>query len=780
MRCPLPEGRRKRLPHQHKFLACKGGAGFSLPMLVVFASTLAAQPKPHIGYLYPAGGRQGASIEIHVGGQFLNGASKAFVSGQGVEVQEIEYVKLINGKETQLTREELQRLNEKRQASFRPARAGVAKVVFTEEEQKKMEDLRDKMDAWQRRQFVPSLAEHVRLKLTIAPGAALGPRQLRLETAAGLTNPIVFCIGDLPEYSRKRTRVSAPYNVVNGGTPIIRQFARPPEPQMEIKIPALVNGQMMPGASDQYRFRAKKGQHLVIAAEARELIPYISDAVPGWFQAAIVLRNSDGKQLAAADHFQFHPDPLLEYDIPSDGDYIAEIHDSIYRGREDFVYRMSIGELPVITGIFPLGGKSGTRRLVQTYGWNLPAAKLVQDLKGRSNGVYPVSVQKDGFTSSPIDFAVDALPEITAKQNLGSRAKAQRLKLPVIVNGRIAQPGEEAFFRFEGSAGQEIIADVAARKLGSPLDSVIRLTDAAGKDLAMNDDFKDVGEGLITHQSDSFLSFKLPAKGTYYIHLADTQHKGGPEYGYRLRLSQPRPDFELRVVPSSFNVRSGSTIPFTVYALRRDGFNGEIALKLKEAPENFILSGAAVPSGQDKVRLTLTVPKSPGNQALSIQMTGKAAIAGREVTRIAVPAEDMEQAFMYHHIVTEDAWLVRVIGAGKGPLWRPFKKSIALQSGAATSFELPTPYRLQSETQLALSDPPEGITIQKVTADRDKLIVLVSVQADKVKPGLKGNLILDAFRDVAANPGAGVLKARRQSMGTLPAVPFEVVGPAGK
>jgi len=39
-----------------------------------------------------------------------------------------------------------------------------------------------------------------------------------------------------------------------------------------------------PGEADRYRFQARKGQELVIAASARELIPYLADAVPGWFK----------------------------------------------------------------------------------------------------------------------------------------------------------------------------------------------------------------------------------------------------------------------------------------------------------------------------------------------------------------------------------------------------------------------------------------------------------------------------------------------------------------
>jgi len=40
---------------------------------------------------------------------------------------------------------------------------------------------------------------------------------------------------------------------------------------------------------------------------------------------------------------------------------------------------------------------------------------------------------------------------------------------------------------------------------------------------------------------------------------------------------------------------------------------------------------------------------------------------------------------------------------------------------------------------------------------------------------LKGNLILDAYRELPPNPAAKNQARRRQPLGTLPAIPFEVV-----
>jgi len=97
----------------------------------------------------------------------------------------------------------------------------------------------------------------------------------------------------------------------------------------------------------------------------------------------------------------------------------------------------------------------------------------------------------------------------------------------VTVNGRIDRPGEWDVFRFDGRAGQTVVAEVYARRLDSPLDSVLRLTDAAGKQLAFNDDSPDEGAGLETHHADSRLMVTLPANGSYSVYIGDAQQKAG-------------------------------------------------------------------------------------------------------------------------------------------------------------------------------------------------------------------------------------------------------------
>ncbi|MCX7827161.1 MAG: PPC domain-containing protein, partial [Verrucomicrobiae bacterium] len=640
-----------------------------------------------VGYCYPAGCQQGATSEHVIAGQFLTGVTNVFVSGTGVRAVITDYFKATTQGEARKLQMKLEELAEKWQflarkdsslkrpqglKAVKPGKSSLppktpeqlakkyANATWTAEDDKLVAEIRKKLMTVVRSPANPAISELVTVQITAAPDAKPGPREIRLALAGGLSNPLVFWVGQLPEFSEKASRVIAEQKSAIAKTAFGPKSTKA-RPDINITLPATVNGQILPGEVDRYRFVATKGQKLVIAVSARQLIPYISDAVPGWFQATLSLYDSKGRELAYDDDFRFNPDPVIYYEIPADGEYVIEIKDSIFRGREDFVYRITIGETPFITSIFPLGGRVGAKNMVQLKGWNLPADSLMMDATGESAGICQLSVRKDGCVSNFVPFALDTLPECVAEESAGGKPHVQRVTLPIIVNGRIEQPDDTDIFCFEGKAGQPIVAEVMARRLNSPLDSVLRLTDATGNLVAFNDDHTDKGAGLTTHHADSYVSATLPKDGAYLLYLTDTQHKGGPEYAYRLRISALQPDFALRVVPSSISARAGATIPLTVYALRKDGFAGDIALSLKNA-QGFKLAGAKVPAKEDKVKITLTAPSSARAEPYTLEFEGRAIIAGREVVRAAVPAEDRMQAFEYRHLVPSQELKVAVMG----------------------------------------------------------------------------------------------------------------------
>jgi hypothetical protein len=745
-----------------------------------------AQNAPHLAYVLPAGAQQDMTIQVKVGGQFLANAADAYVSGSGIQATVIDYARPMNGMQATQLRDRMQELQKQ------PMDAAV---------QKEMTDIRVKLLTFNfARLTSPVLAETVTLQIAIARDAPPGERELRVASPQGLSNPLVFCVGQLPEFTEKESITVKYPPGANPNNPNQLQISQPAT-DMRITLPAVVNGRIKPrvgtaqqqgrqgqpftpGEADRYRFQAHQGRQLVIAASARELIPYLADAVPGWFQAVLTLYDAGGNELAYNDDYRFHPDPVLHYAIPKDGEYVIEIRDAIYRGREDFVYRIAVGELPFVTGIFPLGGKAGAKTTVKLAGWNLPLDKLTMDAKAKGPGIYPLAVHTQKQLSNSVPFMADILPEGFEKEPNNSQTGAQRVKLPIILNGRIDRPGDWDVFSFQGRAGDAIVAEVYARRLDSPLDSVLSLTDAKGKQLAFNDDYENKGAGLETHHADSRIMATLPANGTYYMYLGDAQQKGGPEYAYRLRISAPRPDFDLRVTPSAINTAGGMTVPITVHALRKDGFSGDIALALKGAPRGFTLTGGLLPGGQDQVRLTLTAPPQtqPRREPLSLNLEGRATVQGREVTRPAVPAEDMMQAFAYRHLVlAEDLKVAIRRGAA---LRAPFKVSgeqpLKIPAGGTARLQVQVPIPPNSpieKVQYELSEPPEGIEIRDTSPGRDGAAIVLECDAAKAKPGLKGNLIIMVSGE--RTPPAGKAQANRQRvpLGALPAVPFEIVKP---
>lgn len=726
---------------------------------------------PHIGFVYPAGGRQGTTFTVSVGGQNLNGDIVATFSHPGAQAKATGYDRPLTQKEINDLREEAQKLQDKRAAAI----ADKTKPPFTAEDDKLAAEIRRKLATRGARQSNPVLAETVTFEVTLAPDVAPGELELRLRTPNGLSNPFVFCVGQLPEIGEPVVTVTTnPAPRVNGAT-----GPRPARMRtdMEIALPTVVNGQILPGEVDHFRFAARKGQRIVAVVSARALIPYLADAVPGWFQATLALQDAKGRELAYDDDYRFNPDPVLCYTIPEDGNYAFEIKDAIFRGREDFVYRISIGELPFVTGVFPLGAPAGSRTTFNVTGWNLPVEKLLLDATDQPPGNMILAVNANAVRSNPVRIALDAQPEATATEPNDRNETAQSLTLPVIVNGRIDRSGDEDVFRFEGKAGTEIVAEVVARRLGSSLDSTLTLTDAAGHRLAFNDDSDDKAAAMLTHQADSRLIAKLPADGTYFVHLADAQHHGGPDFAYRLRLSPPRPDFELRVAPASINLRAGMSVPITVYALRRDGFSGEIALGLKNAPRGFTLSGARIPPNQDKIQLTLTAPPAPRAEPFELALNGLAMIDGQRVAHLAVPAEDMMQAFAYRHLVVARALQASVAGRGASAPFRTLTRTpLHLAPGATTELRVASPAaRALNNVQLELADPPEGVSILSSKSAGEFVDVVLSCDPAKVKAGLQGNLIFNATGE-RANPNAPNPAGRiqRVPLGAVPAIPFEV------
>ena len=82
-----------------------------LAILVAAASSVRAQSQ-YIGYVYPAGGQQGTTFPIRLGGQGLVHASDVVVSGEGVSVRLVDYYRVMGNRGNRVAQPATQRVEE--------------------------------------------------------------------------------------------------------------------------------------------------------------------------------------------------------------------------------------------------------------------------------------------------------------------------------------------------------------------------------------------------------------------------------------------------------------------------------------------------------------------------------------------------------------------------------------------------------------------------------------------------------------------------------------------
>lgn len=545
-------------------------------VFLLVCSLQAGAQKGNIGFIYPAGAQRGTSVEVVFGGQGIMKATGVMISGEGVSVQLLP----------------------------QPAAAKKGK-------RKKKKDIGEEDNL--------QLADQVRAVFTISEDAPIGMRDVRLILPGGVTNRLYFEIGQLPDV------------VENGKAAVSASSAT---------LPVTFNGQIMRSDVDRFRFTARKGQNLVLQVKARVMVPYIADAVPGWFQPVIRLYDPQGREVACNDDYTFHVDPVLFYNVPESGEYDVEINDALYRGREDFVYRIDVGELPFITSISPIGGYAGRKTKVTLHGYNLRGNRLT--LKPSKPGRIAVSaVGRGGIVSNSVWFQADDFNEGEVFEN--------RFEYPLQT------------FRYEFSVAETGLYhfSVLARRLGAPTDARLTIYDQNDRVIKDESDTEDGEDYMATHFADPEVTVKLK-RGTYRVRVVEEQAGYGEAYSFRLSMGRAQPDFSLSIEPSIVNVPAGGTGVFNVLLVRRQKFKGDVEVGIQGLPDGYMVNGGNFAKGK-KTLVSVTAPADAKPCVLNPVVTGRAENDDGEIVRRAVPVESMMQAFYYTHLMPMEEFRMEVV-----------------------------------------------------------------------------------------------------------------------
>ena len=572
---------------------------FVLPFACAGLSALTLNAAdPYVGYIYPAGIRAGTTNRLIVGGQALPGAMEGYVSGAGVRVLAIERVpqsppppgdqrrhlvnwleRISRGDRAEPAIPEKARPDEWRSNRWWRVLGTLGALELSMVER----DLYTRRNALQ---MSPSLRQQLIVTVAADADAAPGVREFRICGPNGISPPRPLLVS--AERRTEEPRFAAPFRPV-------------PEPPLVETLPQVLDGQIMPGETDRWRLRLKKGRTILLRTVARELQPYIGDAVPGFFNAAIHLRDARGREVGFADDNVYHPDPVLRFTPREDGDYTLEVHDVLYRGREDFVY-----SILVTGGSVPYGPASAVL-------WPKP---------------------------------VDAIP-----------AEAMIAES----RGRIASPGSVTLMSFQVDAPCECVLDLLARRAGSPLDGRLRVLDGAGRELAVFSDVTDAVHcgSIIQSEIDPVGTVVLPAAGTYRVKVEDEAGKGGGAWTYDLRVHRPAPRFAVWLSRSSLPFRARQPVKAKAYVFRRDGFDGPVRLL-----ENEFVSfrPAEIPAGTNRMEVALFFKGRSSLSPRPVKLYASATAGGVRRKVEIVPSDEYNQAFAWDHLLPSRSFILRSHG----------------------------------------------------------------------------------------------------------------------
>lgn len=308
--------------------------------------------------------------------------------------------------------------------------------------------------------------EKVTLDITADDDVTPGLHSFRIRTALGTSNRITFDVGAFPE--------------VYGGGQVPGGLEVQPEPT---DLPATLVGTIaVPGQVDTYAFDGRAGEELVFRVTASQLGSKL--------ESLLILRNDSGEVVAESGENDYFPDAVLTYKLPAAGKYTLSVTDREKGGDADHIYRIDAGSLPYVTQVFPLGVRAGQPANVAVTGVNLGDVREVKvDPPKWADGwmTMPLQVKSaGGWSLNSVNLAVGGDPEILEQEPNNSPAQAQVVSLPITINGHIsggAKNGgapDEDYFRFHASKGEKLTIEVAAARLGSPLDSVVEVLDTQG------------------------------------------------------------------------------------------------------------------------------------------------------------------------------------------------------------------------------------------------------------------------------------------------------------
>lgn len=361
-------------------------------------------------------------------------------------------------------------------------------------------------------------------------------------------------------------------------------------------FPVAVTGVISGTEQKQLWFRGAANQKIVAEVEARR--------VGSKLDPVVEIRSAEGTPLALQwQQTELQGDARASVTLPADGLYVAEVHDLQFRAAGGSIWRLIVGDLAPSSIAFPASLTSG-ETLVRTLSHDsISDGVAIRDDEGKIaiqsgspllplpalrtlEGVQVTEPLEGTFPQTPLDATFTATPFP-----------------PLLVNGRIAVPGQTDSILITVTPGQTLNFQLAARAIASPLRGHLALFN--GDSLAAQNDGNSGAD-------DPTFNFAVPEGVTQLkIQVRDINEKGSQASAYRLQIARTdRPAFSMMTQETSIRLPVNGSVPVRLSVTRNSPsgkYTGPIHLST---------------SGMSSVTIVPeTIPASEQNQDVFVMLT---------------------------------------------------------------------------------------------------------------------------------------------------------------
>jgi hypothetical protein len=436
--------------------------------------------------------------------------------------------------------------------------------------------------------------------VAVAPDCRLGIHAVRVRSLEGISDLRTFTVGNLPEVPEvePNTDFAAPQVVPLGST---------------------ISGVVQSEDVDHFVVELKKGDRLTAELEGLRL-GYT------FFDPYVAILNTDRFELARSDDAALlSQDCLASIVAPEDGKYIIQVRETSFGGNGNAFYRLHVGGMPRPTAVYPAGGKPGETLQVKWIGdargeftseVTLPTAGDTAELFAQDSG---------GMAPSPnVVRVIDIPSSLEAEPNDAVAQATAAGAAPLAVNGIIEKDGDIDFFKFSAKKGQQLDVRVYARKpLRSPLDAVLVVYNDKGGGLANNDD---------TGGPDSYLRFNPPADGEYLLSVNDQLKSGGPDFVYRVELTDVKPSLTMTLPERRQYISTTLSVPknnrmAVMVAAQRQNFGGDLGVTFDGLPTGMSFETVPMTANLSEIPVVFSAATDAPPAGALVDVVGKPADA---------------------------------------------------------------------------------------------------------------------------------------------------------